>query len=140
MFSLFYHDIIYNTLRTDNEERSAELAVKRLNQIAAPPDLIKHCKTQILATKKHSVDSNCDTNFFTDADLSVLGFNWDRYSEYFKKIRKEYSFYPDLIYNPGRKKVLKHFLAMERIFKTESFFGKFEMQARENLKQELNML
>jgi hypothetical protein len=34
----------------------------------------------------------------------------------------EYSIYPAFIYNPERKKVLNHFLLMDRIFKP-AFFG-----------------
>jgi predicted metal-dependent HD superfamily phosphohydrolase len=52
-------------------------------------------------------------------------------------VRKEYLIYPDLIYNPGRKKVLHHFLAMDRIFKTDFFYNKFEQQARQNLRKEI---
>jgi predicted metal-dependent HD superfamily phosphohydrolase len=45
--------------------------------------------------------------------------------------------YPDVIYKPGRKKVLAHFLQMERIYKTGIFFTMFEKQARQNLQDEL---
>jgi predicted metal-dependent HD superfamily phosphohydrolase len=48
--------------------------------------------------------------------------------------------FPDFVYKPGRKKVLLHFLAMERIFKTDYFFHKFELLAKQNLQKELEML
>jgi predicted metal-dependent HD superfamily phosphohydrolase len=48
--------------------------------------------------------------------------------------------YPDFLYRPGRRKVLQHFLDMERIFKTEEFASKFEKQARVNLGWELRGL
>ncbi len=140
LFSLFYHDVIYNPLKNDNEERSADLAEKRLQQISVSKFIVENCKTQILATKKHAESSDMDINFFTDADLSILGSEWNLYSVYFMQVRKEYSIYPDLIYNPGRKKVLLHFLQMERIFKTDYFNNKFELQAKQNLQQELELL
>jgi predicted metal-dependent HD superfamily phosphohydrolase len=62
------------------------------------------------------------------------------YSDYYKNVRKEYSIYPNLLYNPGRKKVLKHFLAMGKIFKTDYFYQKFEKNARLNLQKELDLL
>src|SRR4051812_46555461 len=34
LFSLFYHDAVYNVLRSDNEEKSALLAEKRMKQMA----------------------------------------------------------------------------------------------------------
>jgi predicted metal-dependent HD superfamily phosphohydrolase len=140
LFSLYYHDIIYNPLKTTNEEKSAEFAANRLQLILAPAPIIKGCVYQILATKKHAACEDSDTNYFTDADLSILGQQWKQYAEYYKNIRKEYSLYPDLIYVPARKKVLQHFLQMERIFKTDHFFKKFELQARENVQQELKEL
>jgi predicted metal-dependent HD superfamily phosphohydrolase len=85
-----------------------------------------------------SADS--DINIFTDADLSVLGQDWNTYENYLIQIRKEYSIYPDFVYNSGRKKVLQHFLSMERIFKTNNFFEKLEAQAKENLQRELEQL
>lgn len=140
LFTLFYHDIVYSSLKSDNEEKSAELAEIRMKQINVPSEIIKNCKTQILATKSHIKSTDSDTNYFTDADLSILGQSWETYSLYCKNVRMEYSIYPDLVYNPGRKKVLNHFLAMERIFKTDFFYNKFEIQARENLTQEIQLL
>lgn len=137
LFTLYYHDIIYNALKSDNEEQSAKLAEKRMKQINVPTEIIENCKSQILATKKHQDSSDIDTNFFIDADLSVFGQDTETYKVYFQNVRKEYSIYPALIYNPGRKKVLKHFLELRRIFKTEYFYAKYENQAKQNLQTEL---
>lgn len=140
LFSLFYHDAIYNAKKSDNEEKSAELAEKRMKELRVPTEMIELCKSQIMATKSHISSGDSDTNYFTDADLSVLGMDWESYTQYYKGVRKEYAIYPTLIYNPGRKKVLNHFLSMERIYKTDHFYHKFEEQAKENLKKELEIL
>ncbi|WP_296358191.1 hypothetical protein [Winogradskyella sp.] len=140
LFTLFYHDIIYNSIKSDNEEKSAEFAENRMKQISVSNDKIELCKEQILATKSHIKSTDSDTNYFTDADLSVLGQNWETYLLYCKNVRKEYSIYPTLVYNPGRKKVLNHFLSMDRIFKTDFFYNKFEIQAKQNLQQEIELL
>ena len=140
LFTLYYHDIVYNTLKSDNEEKSAALAKTRMTQIAVSTQTIELCYNQILATKSHQTSSNSDTNYFTDADLAVLGKSWETYATYYKNVRKEYAIYPDFLYNRGRKKVIKHFLAMDRIFKTDFFYYKFETQAKQNLNQELNLL
>ena len=137
LFALFYHDAIYNASKNNNEEASAELATTRMKQFGIPSETVEAVANMILATKTHLLSENHDINLFTDADLSVLGSDWDSYSEYAKNVRKEYRIYPDLIYKPGRRKVLQHFLNMERIFKTEHFYRKFEAQARENLQKEL---
>ena len=140
LFTLFYHDIIYTALKSDNEENSALLAEKRIQQLSVSNDIIERCKNQILATKSHSKSTDSDTNYFTDADLSVLGQPWEIYSLYYKNVRKEYAIYPDFIYNPGRKKVIQHFLSMNSIYKTDYFYNQFEKVAKENLMKELSYL
>ncbi|WP_091511321.1 HD domain-containing protein [Flexibacter flexilis] len=140
LFSIYYHDAIYNVLKSDNEQRSAALAEKRMLQIGVDNQIINICKMQIMATQSHAQSADNDTNYFTDADLSVLGQSWNIYEIYYKNVRKEYIIYPDIIYNSGRKKVLHHFLSMDRIFKTEFFNSKLENQAKENLQKELYLL
>lgn len=140
MFSLFYHDIIYKATSKDNEEKSALAAIKALTAINYPKEKIKLCGEQILATKGHELSPDNDTNLFTDADLSILGSDWDSYLEYSKQVRKEYAIYPDFMYNPGRKKALQHFIEMEKIFKTHHFREKFEESARKNIDTEISLL
>jgi len=140
MFTLFYHDIIYVSTKSNNEEKSAELAAKTMQRIRVPQHEISNCEQQIMATKSHLVSGDSDTNYFTDSDLSILGRDWETYSAYGKNVRREYAIYPELIYRRGRKKVLKHFLTMERIFKTDFFFDKYEKQAKANLRKELNQI
>jgi predicted metal-dependent HD superfamily phosphohydrolase len=138
LFAVFYHDIVYNTFRQDNEEKSAELAAKRLASLNVPASIMEICGEMINATKGHYFSANADVNLFTDADLCILGKDWNTYANYFANIRKEYALYPDMMYRPGRKKVLQHYLGMKRIFKTEMFYRKYETVARENLTKELN--
>lgn len=140
LFSLFYHDIIYISTAKDNEEKSAKKAIQSLTLIDYPQLKIDNCKNQILATKTHLMSTDNDINLFTDADLSILGSDWNNYHIYSKQVRKEYSVYPDSLYNPGRIKVLKHFLDMDFIFKTVFFRDKYEIKAKENLLKELNEL
>jgi predicted metal-dependent HD superfamily phosphohydrolase len=137
LFSLFYHDVVYNVRRQDNEEKSAELAKQRLQALPYPPEGIDKCVAQILATKSHTLSPDSDTNLFTDADLAILGQDWSTYHLYTQQVRREYSIYPDLLYKPGRKKVLQHFLNMERIFKTTHFYTLYEQNARNNLNREI---
>jgi len=140
LFSVYYHDLVYNPLKNSNEEKSATLAAARMQSLQVPGHIIERARQHILATKGHSISLNEDTNLFTDADLCILGKPWADYEVYFEQIRKEYAVYPNLIYNPGRKKVLNHFLSMRRIYKTDHFSTMYEAQARLNLQKELNLL
>lgn len=140
LFSVFYHDIVYDVLRNDNEEQSALLAENRLHQLCLKKEEIQFCCQMILATKSHGDTKEKDINLFTDADLSILGTDFEQYHQYTKDIRKEYAIYSESIYTAGRIKVLNHFLQMPRIFKTSHFNGLLETSARKNLNRELSIL
>lgn len=140
IFSVFYHDIVYNALRRDNEAQSADMAQTRLQEIGFPSDQTTQCVLQILATKGHEPGNDLTTKLFIDADLAILGKAPIKYNEYSENLRKEFFVYSDEEYKAGRKKVLKHFLAMNRIFKTEHFYNKYESQARKNLEDELILI
>lgn len=137
LFAVYYHDIMYDPMRSDNEEKSAGLAESRLYDLSVPAVKIRRCKEHILATKQHLGSSDSDTNYFTDADLCILGQDREIYHAYCNNLRKEYADYPGLIYNQGRKRVLRKFLSMDRIFKTDYFFNKYESTARKNIAKEL---
>lgn len=137
MFCLFYHDVVYNTLKNDNEEQSALRAREAMTALGVSSAMIDFTCEQILCTKNHSLHQEADINYFTDADLAILGEEWLVYKAYALHVRKEYSMYPDLLYKPGRKKVLQRFLLMNRIYKTDFFYCKLERTARNNIEKEI---
>jgi predicted metal-dependent HD superfamily phosphohydrolase len=140
LFAIFYHDIVYRATRSDNEAQSAEVAVERLRRLGIPePDTLM-VKEMIIATKAHQAHTDALTNLLIDIDLAILGADQERYDRYSQGVRKEYSIYPDLIYKPGRRKVLQHFLEQEHIYKTPRFQEAFEEKARANLQRELKRL
>lgn len=140
LFTLFYHDIIYKARRRDNETQSALLAKKRMEQCGCSLSLQEKVSDYILATQSHSLHSDHDCNLFTDADLSILGKPWDRYAAYTSQVRKEYRIYPYFLYKTGRKKVVRHFLNMDPLYKTTHFRRNYALQARQNLELELQKL
>ena len=140
VFTLFYHDFVYNVLKQDNEAQSAEKAMRILNSLSINAERINLCKHMILATKGHQISQDNDINYFTDADLSILGSYWTDYQIYYRQVRKEYIFYPDFMYKKGRIKVLQNLLAMHRIYKTDHFYNTLENQAKKNIQQEIHLL
>ena len=140
LFSIFYHDIIYQIKHKDNEIKSAELAMKRLSLIKYPQRKQRKCYEQIVATKKHELNQDKDTNLLLDFDLAILGEKRSKYLEYAENIRKEYLIYPDHIYNQGRSQVLQRFLERDFLYKTKFFQDKFEETARKNLNWEIEQL
>ncbi|MGB3179919.1 MAG: hypothetical protein WBB45_00910 [Cyclobacteriaceae bacterium] len=135
--SLFYHDIVYKASSGANEEKSAALAVERLSVLSVEQERLERIRDLIIATKAHDAGNDPDTMYLLDADLAILGAERGAYRGYTRKIRSEYSIYPDFLYCRGRKKVVRHFLDMERIYKTSHFSSRYESQARANLSSEL---
>ena len=135
--AIFYHDIIYNAIKKDNELKSAIYCKKQLEKTSFPKEKIEKCYKYILSTKNHESDNEKDLNYLLDFDLSILSSQSVDYDTYLKQIRKEYSVFPDIIYKAGRKKVLKYFLKQKKIYKTDDFFNNFEKIARANLNKEL---
>jgi predicted metal-dependent HD superfamily phosphohydrolase len=146
MFAAWFHDAVYNTTCTDNEERSAVLAFQAMKNLGFGTAAIDKTTCYILATAKHRVlDITPGTDVevcktFLDADLSILGSERSRYTEYSNAIRAEYSFVPERVYRAKRKEVLQAFLERKTLFFTTKGQQAFEAQARANLAAEINWL
>lgn len=140
--AVWFHDVVYDTQRNDNEEKSAEFLREMASALNIPENVFRKAEELILLTKKHSISSEADfdSRLFLDADLAILGGTEEEYAVYMKGVRKEYSQYPDLLYREGRKKVLKHFLESEFLYKTENIRKHLEEKARINLSLELKQL
>lgn len=140
-FAVWFHDVIYDTKRSDNEEKSAEFAAEALAGLGVPEQTVATTREMILATKHHRAgDLSWDMKAFLDLDTSILGAPQEIYEEYGRAIRKEYSWVPDLLYRKGRVKVLNDFLVRERIYNTEEIRAKYETQARHNIAEEIRAL
>jgi predicted metal-dependent HD superfamily phosphohydrolase len=138
LFSIYYHDIIYNTTKSDNEFKSAMLFQKRIERTSFKQ--IEKCVKQIELTKEHKLSIDSDANILLDLDLSILGKSKKEYLEYSESIRGEYKMYSDYEYRNGRKKVLIKLLNIPTIYKTDYFKKKYEVIARNNLNLELKSL
>ncbi|MBN8587777.1 MAG: hypothetical protein J0L94_05585 [Rhodothermia bacterium] len=139
LLALFYHDVVYEPTSPDNETQSALLAKSRLQDVVSE-EILLLCEDLILATANHSQHGLYGVNVFIGADLAILGNNWPTYLRYAKNIRKEYQQLHDEVYRSGRITVLNNFIQRERIFYAEPFFKKYEIQARENMARELQIL
>ncbi len=139
--AIWFHDAIYETSRSDNEERSADLAERSLTALGAEAEIAALVRAMIVATKTHTADKLPeDGSLFLDLDLSILGSDEAVYEKYARAIRKEYAWVPALIYKRKRRKVLESFLDRKRIFFTDAIFEARESQARRNIQQELSKL
>ena len=131
-FAIFYHDIVYDASRNDNEEQSALLCEKQLTLLSVNSELIQETVQLIIETKTHEPSSKRNA-LFLDADLAIVGASTEVYGEYTQNVRREYAIYGNDVYNEGRKKVLMHFLEKKRIYMSDYFYEKYEQKARRNL-------
>jgi len=137
--AVFYHDLIYNPRADDNELRSAEAAQMCLITVAIPAQTIARTHAHIMATESHEKTNSNDTNLFLDGDRRILSADWGIYWKYAEAIKKEYSFYPEYLYNDGRVKALRKFLRQDEIY-FRSPFTSLESKARDNMKKEIELL
>jgi len=133
----YFHDVVYDPLRADNEERSAEMAKVALLGAGAAPALADRVAELILHTRHTAEPPDPDSRLLIDIDLAILGADPDRYAAYEKAIRDEYGFVPAALFRRKRREILASFLARPRLYATPELFERFEAQARENLRRVL---
>ena len=140
-FAIWFHDVIYNSRRNDNEAESARLASETLVKLDVNTETIEFVGDLILDTKSHSGRNlSYDAKLFLDMDLAILGTSEAIYKEYSKAIRTEYSWVSESTYRKGRKKVLKSFIERKRIYFTDEMKIRYEGQARKNISSEIRSL
>lgn len=137
---IVFHDVVYDSRRNDNEERSADEA-ERLLSGRTSSEVISFVRAGIEATKTHIVPIGLsdpqkhDVAILLDLDLSILGADEVLFDDYDRKIRLEYAWASDEQWRVGRSKVMEGFLHRPHIYHTQSFRDEFEERARKNLRR-----
>jgi predicted metal-dependent HD superfamily phosphohydrolase len=137
----WFHDVVYDPRRDDNEAQSAAVATRTLVGLGLPAPLIDHVAALIRQTQTHDPDpGDPDAPLLLDADLAILGAAPADYARYAAAIRREYAWVPEDQYRAGRAAVLRRFLQRPRMFHTERLYALLEAPARRNLAAELATL
>jgi len=139
-FAIWFHDARYDPRSSENEERSADLAADWLSRQGASDVLTDAVRRLVLATKSHDADAHADAPLMVDVDLCILGAAPDRFWEYERQIRAEYSWVEDRLFAVKRSQILELFLARPRIYSTPDFFDRLETNARINLAASIRRL
>eukprot|EP01060_Flectonema_neradi_P031282 TRINITY_DN4702_c5_g1_i1.p1 TRINITY_DN4702_c5_g1~~TRINITY_DN4702_c5_g1_i1.p1 ORF type:complete len:731 (+),score=162.68 TRINITY_DN4702_c5_g1_i1:52-2193(+) len=143
-YAIFFHDVIYDPTRTDNEKLSAEMwkQFASSNNIAAGD--IETVYEWIMATAahmKHSKDATGDLAIFLDIDLGVLGRTTPEYFVYSEQISREYQHVPIPKFIEGRSAAMETFLQVpEGPYCTPKMQQKYGKQAVANVKAEIDYL
>jgi len=138
--AIWYHDIAYDTREKNNEEKSAQWAYNSCLNAKLSEKLADGVADFILATKHNTVPIGIDTGILVDIDLSILGKSVQKFDEYEKNIRKEYSWVSEEKFKQGRTMLLRTFLDREALYSTDFFRKKYETQARKNLQRSIDAL
>ncbi|MET9530992.1 hypothetical protein ABZY02_10520 [Streptomyces sp. NPDC006649] len=137
----WFHDAVYRPDRSENEERSAQLAERALTEAGVPEARTAEVARLVRLTVGHDPEPG-DTNgeVLCDADLAILAETPAAYGRYAAAVREEYAFVPDQAFREGRSAVLRELLGLPRLFHTEHGQEQWEPRARQNLATELELL
>jgi predicted metal-dependent HD superfamily phosphohydrolase len=138
--ALWFHDVVYDTHRSDNEALSAAWAARCLHEHRVAADAVARIERMILATQHTSSDVTGDTALLIDIDLGILGQPARAFDRYDADIRREYAWVADDAYRAGRRRVLEGIIDRSRIYATSPFQDAFEAPARANLGRALARL
>ena len=137
---LWFHDVIYDTQRHDNEERSADWARSAAREFGSSAESAQRIYELIMFTRHDAPPVGIDAEVLVDADLSILGAQPARFQEYEAQVRSEYGWVPEAMFRARRAKILKEFLGRPHVYCTAHFRERYEAQARRNLRDSLGYL
>ena len=140
--AIWFHDVIYDPTRSDNEERSAIVAGEWLAELPLSPTVIQWVQQLVRATAHGTPPPTEDADILCllDADLAILGSAEARYLRYAEAIRREYAHIPEPEYQAGRAAVLRSFLARSPLYHNRLLQEEGDEPARRNLEAELQRL
>lgn len=137
----WFHDVIYDVHRNDNENQSAVYAGHVLNELGIPKKIIAKVELMIQATKHNcGCPEDIDCRIMLDADLATFASDWEMQEKIEWAIRQEFAFVPEETYRLGRQAVLQNFLKRERIYCTEQMYAEREVAARQNIARTIETL
>lgn len=134
--AIWFHDIINDPKRADNEEASAALLTHFLRDHPLEPE----ANALILATRHKQTSGMRPEEIICDIDLSILGSHPEKYHSYAASIRKEYQWVAPEEYAEKRTQVLRNFLNRQNIYHTPHARTLWQETAKTNLSQEIRDL
>jgi predicted metal-dependent HD superfamily phosphohydrolase len=138
--ALWFHDAVYDPRATGNETRSAAWAARGLTDAGVPHGISAEVARLVLLTRHSAPAADPAGRLVCDVDLSILGREPDRFAEFERRIRAEYSWVAEDIYRAVRADILEGFLRRSPLFLTAHFRGKYEARARRNLEDTIARL
>lgn len=146
--AVLYHDAVYVAGKSDNEARSAQLAISEIERWL-PGQGIDAQRVAYLVelTARHGRHAPSDFDAdpaaddarnFLDCDMAILGAAPDAFDAYDRAIAQEYAgVMPGWLFRMNRRRFLRGLLARDRIYLGDFFHVRLEEKARRNLRRAL---
>lgn len=137
----WFHDAVYRPDRSENEERSAALAVRALTAASLPAARWPRSSGCPAHRRPPPRARRPRRRGARDADLAVLGGALEAYAAYAAAVRAEYAFVPEPDFAPGaRRSCDSCSAALPALYRTPAAHARFDAPARANPTAELDGL
>ena len=136
----WYHDVVYDPRRDDNEQVSAGRARAGLRGLVDDGTLATVERLVLLTAGHDPQPGDDDGAVLCDADLAVLAGPPDAYAAYASAVREEYGHLDDAVFTAGRTTVLERLLALPALYRLPGPAAQWTARARANLEAELVLL
>lgn len=136
--AIWFHDVIHQPGRSDNEVASAVLFRRYAEALDA--ELVDAVATMIADTTHRSAPQTQDGKYLVDIDLAGLGQPWTRFSRESESIRDEQLDVSPAAYASAQQAFLGSLIARPHLYRTRFFRERYEMSARDNIRRILKSL
>jgi predicted metal-dependent HD superfamily phosphohydrolase len=137
--ALWFHDVVFEPIGKDNEERSASL-FKLVTKGYFAPDFVDTVSEIIVATKHNDIHTENNKAYMLDIDLSSIGLPWAHFFQDCADLRAEVSGISDIRFYSKKLLFLRALIDRPRIYLTDFFFARYEGKARGNILRYISWL
>ena len=138
--AFWFHDAVQTNSTPEDERASAALVAELLETHRSPADVAEIQRLVLLTAGHVTHPDDLSGQRLCDADLNALGANEATYRSNVQGIRAEMPQFSDAEWAAGRAAFLTRFLDRDHFFATDLGRQLWEVQARVNLRNELEQL
>ncbi len=131
--AVWFHDVIFEPGKSDNEKRSAQLYLQFSNEVQ--DETTRGLVDRLIMATLHDGSSLTDSDamYMVDIDLSSFGLSWEEFLQDSQNLRLESAELSDAEYYRRKTDFQNWLLARERFYLSDYFAERLETRARENL-------
>lgn len=131
--AVWFHDVIFEPGKPDNEKRSAELYLQLSQDVH--DEHTRGLVDRLIMATLHDGSSleDSDAVYMVDIDLSSFGLSWEAFLRDSKNLRLENAELDDAEYYRRKAAFQNCLLAKERFYLSDFFAERLETRARANL-------